>query len=69
MDTQQYKPKTETISSMSNLYGVNRKTFVKLIEPIKHKILKTNEKRYILSIREVTFICEYLGYPQIKTTK
>jgi hypothetical protein len=59
------KQKTYTLGSLAKELGVSLPTMRKLIKPIAHKIRRKEEHRYILTLREVNFILESLGYEKI----
>lgn len=52
-----------SISRLSDLYRVDRKTFSSWIIPIEHNLKRENPKRYALTPREVRLIIDHLGHP------
>jgi len=52
-----------SISHLSDLYRVERRTFSRWLLPIKHKIRKDNPYRKFIP-REVWMIVEFLGEPE-----
>jgi len=53
----------KSIKELIKLYGVSRNTFMKWIRPIGHKLRYKEEKRRILTPREVQFIFDFLDFP------
>ena len=57
--------KKNTIGALAEEFEMDRRTLIKLIQPIQHKLHYQEENRRILSLREANHILEYLGYPTI----
>lgn len=57
------KNKGKSIKELLDAYGVNRATFMKWINPIQHKLRYREEKRRILTPKEVQYIYDFLDSP------
>ena len=55
--------KITKVGAIAKDFKVDRRTLVKLIEPIQEKLSYKQEKRRILSPKEVQIIYDYLGVP------
>jgi len=52
-----------SITRLADLYRVERRTFSRWLNPIRHKLKKENPKRIRFIPAEVVLIIEYLGLP------
>lgn len=62
---QDYRPKVETLTSMARRYKMDYRSFKKCIAAIRHKIKNKEEHRRFLTAREVKYIIDHMGEPEI----
>ena len=60
-----YRPKPETLKSLGELYGIDWRTIKKQIAPISHKLRHKQENRRKFTVREVQYIVDHLGEPNV----
>lgn len=60
-----YKIQQETLSTLARKYKMDVRTFKKNISAISHKLHYKKEHRRTLSKREVGYIVEHLGEPDV----
>lgn len=51
----------ETITTLSNEFGVDRRTLLKMIKPIEEELTYKQDKRIILTVMEENLIRDFIG--------
>ena len=64
-DEKKYKPQVETLGTLARKYKLDVRTFKKCIKAISHKLRYKQEHRRTLTVREVQYIVEHMGEPDI----
>lgn len=57
---------THTRTSIARVYNMDLDTLMKCLKPIMYKLRYREENRRVLTIREVSYIVDHLGDPDIE---
>lgn len=64
-DEMNWRLSPQTRTFMASIYNMSLKTFMKCIAPISHKLRYKEERRRFLTTREIGYIVDHMGEPEI----